>query len=152
MKEPGMPSKLPEMKMKRFVVVAALFGFSIQASPAQVIPGQVAPPPSVVPAPVHRPVKRKPVQPVGTAKLHRGNNIINSQNVHPQVQANHPRVQGQTVHAPVINYTEAFRRPHRERHDRTWWRSHYTTIGFVSTGYYYWDAGYWFPAWGYDPL
>ena len=24
-------------------------------------------------------------------------------------------------------------------------------IVFASGGYYYWDAGYWFPAWGYNP-
>ena len=45
----------------------------------------------------------------------------------------------------------AFRNYHREWHDRAWWRSHHTTIIFVSGGWYYWDAGYWFPAWGYDP-
>jgi peptidoglycan hydrolase-like protein with peptidoglycan-binding domain len=28
---------------------------------------------------------------------------------------------------------------------------HFTTIVFVGGGYYYWDAGYWCPAWGYDP-
>jgi hypothetical protein len=33
-----------------------------------------------------------------------------------------------------------------------WWHRHYTTIVFVGgCGYYYWDAGYWFPAWGYYP-
>ena len=45
----------------------------------------------------------------------------------------------------------AFRNYHRAYHDRGWWRSHYNTIVFVSGGWYYWDAGYWFPAWGYAP-
>ena len=45
----------------------------------------------------------------------------------------------------------AFRNYHREWHDRGWWRSHYDRIIFVNSGWYYWDAGYWFPAWGYDP-
>jgi putative peptidoglycan binding protein len=45
-----------------------------------------------------------------------------------------------------------FRNYHRQWHDRTWWRSHYTRIVFVNGGWYYWNAGYWFPAWGYDPF
>src|SRR5437667_4556528 len=45
----------------------------------------------------------------------------------------------------------AFRNYHRQWHDRGWWRSHYDRVIFVSGGWYYWDAGYWFPAWGYDP-
>jgi hypothetical protein len=44
-----------------------------------------------------------------------------------------------------------FRNYHRQWHDRDWWRSHCDRIVFVSGGWYYWNAGYWFPAWGYDP-
>jgi hypothetical protein len=44
-----------------------------------------------------------------------------------------------------------FRNYHREWHDRGWWRSHCDRIIFVPGGWYYWNAGYWFPAWGYDP-
>jgi hypothetical protein len=43
----------------------------------------------------------------------------------------------------------AFRNYHREWHNRDWWRSHYNRIVFVNSGWYYWNAGYWFPAWGY---
>src|SRR5438552_304116 len=43
----------------------------------------------------------------------------------------------------------AFRNYHRQWHDRGWWRSHYDRIVFVSGGWWYWDAGYWYPAWGY---
>lgn len=45
----------------------------------------------------------------------------------------------------------AFRNYKREWHDGGWWRSHYDRIVFVNGGWYYWNAGYWFPAWGYDP-
>jgi hypothetical protein len=45
----------------------------------------------------------------------------------------------------------AFRNYNRQWHDRTWWRSHYDRIIFVNNGWYYWNAGYWFPAWGYAP-
>jgi Putative peptidoglycan binding domain len=43
----------------------------------------------------------------------------------------------------------AFRNYHRAWHDRGWWRSHYDRIIFVSGGWYYWNSGYWYPAWGY---
>jgi hypothetical protein len=43
------------------------------------------------------------------------------------------------------------RQDRHEWHDREWWRRHFSTIVFVLGGYYYWDAGYWYPALGYDP-
>jgi len=46
------------------------------------------------------------------------------------------------------NYA-AFRDYRRRWHDRTWWRNHYSRIIFVSGGWWYWNAGYWYPAWGY---
>jgi len=53
---------------------------------------------------------------------------------------------------PSINFAQATQRQHHQRHDHGWWKSRYTTIVFVSNcGYYYWDAGYWFPALGYYP-
>jgi hypothetical protein len=36
-------------------------------------------------------------------------------------------------------------------HDRIWWRSHYNRVVFVYGGWYYWNSGWWYPAWGYDP-
>jgi hypothetical protein len=44
----------------------------------------------------------------------------------------------------------AFRNYHRQWHNRSWWSSHYNRIIFVSGGWYFWDGGYWYPAWGYD--
>src|SRR5438046_939504 len=44
----------------------------------------------------------------------------------------------------------AFRDYRRQWHNRTWWRNHYSRIIFVSGGWWYWNAGYWYPAWGYD--
>src|SRR6266705_1539468 len=46
----------------------------------------------------------------------------------------------------------AFRNYHRQWHDSGWWNSHYNRIVFVNNGWYYWNAGYWFPAWGYAPF
>jgi Putative peptidoglycan binding domain len=36
-------------------------------------------------------------------------------------------------------------------HDQNWWRQHFRVIVFAIGGFYYWDGGYWYPAWGYDP-
>ena len=37
-------------------------------------------------------------------------------------------------------------------HEQNWWHSHYrNNIVFVFGAPYYWNAGYWFPAWGYNP-
>jgi len=39
----------------------------------------------------------------------------------------------------------------RGRHDRSWYRSRYNRFATFGGGYYYWDNGFWFPAYGYDP-
>jgi hypothetical protein len=48
------------------------------------------------------------------------------------------------------NYT-VFRNYKSEWHDQGWWHSHYPRVTFVFGAPYYWNAGYWFPAWGYNP-
>jgi len=40
---------------------------------------------------------------------------------------------------------------HPQWHDEGWWRSHHDRITFVFGAPYYWDSGYWYPAWGYNP-
>jgi hypothetical protein len=53
----------------------------------------------------------------------------------------------------------AFRDYHPEWHDKNWWEHHCdntrqhrrsATIVLVYGGWYWWHAGYWYPAWGYD--
>ncbi len=39
----------------------------------------------------------------------------------------------------------------RTSRDRDWWRSHYHRFARFGGGCYYWDAGFWYPAYGYDP-
>jgi hypothetical protein len=51
-----------------------------------------------------------------------------------------------------VSHDEASRRHWHERHDRNWWHNHCETIVFVTTGYYFLDGSYWYPAYGYDPL
>jgi Ni/Co efflux regulator RcnB len=45
---------------------------------------------------------------------------------------------------------QVFRSYHPERHDQGWYRSHFNRVELIGGGYYYWNAGYWYPAWGYD--
>jgi len=40
---------------------------------------------------------------------------------------------------------------HPQWHDQGWWSSHHNHIVFVFGSPYYWDAGYYYPAWGYNP-
>src|SRR5438034_2405475 len=46
---------------------------------------------------------------------------------------------------------DVFRSYHPERHDQGWYRSRYNRVELIGGGYYYWNNGYWFPAWGYNP-
>jgi Putative peptidoglycan binding domain len=45
----------------------------------------------------------------------------------------------------------AFYNYNRVWHDRSWWVTYYPRVTFVLGGWWYWNAGYWYPAWGYDP-
>ena len=46
-----------------------------------------------------------------------------------------------------------FRNYNAQWHDQNWWRGHYggNNFVFVFGAPYYWNSGYWFPAWGYNP-
>ena len=47
------------------------------------------------------------------------------------------------------NYA-VFRSYHPQWHDQGWWHSHHNRIVLIGGGWYFWNAGYWYPAWGYD--
>ena len=61
--------------------------------------------------------------------------------------------------APIVNNWQnvsgqnyaAFRDYRRQWHDRNWWRNNCSRIILVGGGWWYWNSGYWYPAWGYDP-
>jgi hypothetical protein len=40
----------------------------------------------------------------------------------------------------------------RQHRSRDWWRSRYSRFALFGGGYYYWNSGYWYPAYGYNPL
>jgi hypothetical protein len=70
-------------------------------------------------------------------------------NVAPAVtfNANH-RIEGaQNWQGPRY---AVFRDYHAEWHDQGWYHSHYSRVELIGGGWYFWNAGYWFPAWGYD--
>ena len=46
---------------------------------------------------------------------------------------------------------EVFRSYHPEWHDEGWYRSHYSRVELIGGGYYFFNSGYWYPAWGYSP-
>src|SRR5438128_3578370 len=46
---------------------------------------------------------------------------------------------------------EVFRAYRPEWHDEGWYRSRYSRVELIGGGYYYWNNGYWYPAWGYSP-
>ncbi len=50
-----------------------------------------------------------------------------------------------------LSFAQAQAQCSHHRHDRDWWRHHHTRIVFYGGGYWCWDAGWWYPAWGYSP-
>ena len=46
---------------------------------------------------------------------------------------------------------QVFRSYHPEWHDAGWYTSHYSRVELIGGGYYFFNNGYWFPAWGYSP-
>ncbi len=45
----------------------------------------------------------------------------------------------------------AFRSYHPQRRDLGYYRSHYSRVELIGGGYYYFNAGYWYPAWTNQP-
>ena len=77
-------------------------------------------------------------------------NLSNSPNARIQSTTFHPnyRIQG-SENWQGQNYV-AFHNYRGEWHDQGWWHNHYNRIVLISGGWYFWNAGYWAPAWGYD--
>jgi hypothetical protein len=86
-----------------------------------------------------------------------------------QIKAQHAnfRAQPKPQQVPAVTYNQnyriqgseswqgpqyqVFRSYHPEWHDQGWYRSHYSRVELIGGGYYYWNSGYWYPAWGYSP-
>jgi uncharacterized protein YcbK (DUF882 family) len=48
------------------------------------------------------------------------------------------------------NRYNVFRSYRPQWHDQGWWKSHHRRLSLIGGGWYFWDGGYWYPAWGYD--
>jgi hypothetical protein len=44
----------------------------------------------------------------------------------------------------------AFKNYKSEKHDHEWWEHHHPRIILIGGGWYAWNNGFWYPAWGYD--
>jgi hypothetical protein len=123
-----------------------------------------------------QPIKSKGRRPYNASQLQGQQNMVKPKShnlpaVQPNAQAFHPRhfnlANKPNPNVPAAKFTPnhriagsenwkgqkytAFRAYHPEWHDQAWWRSHHNRIIFVFGGWYFWDGGYWYPAWGYDP-
>jgi len=81
--------------------------------------------------------------------VNRGGNIqgVTNQAAIPQTNT---RIVNNWQNVSGQNYA-AFRDYRRQWHDRNWWQNNYSRIILVGGGWWYWNSGYWYPAWGYDP-
>ena len=86
-----------------------------------------------------------------------------------QVKSQHAsfRAQPKPQQVPAVNFNqnrriegsdrwqghqyEVFRSYRPEWHDEGWYRARYPRVELIGGGYYYWNNGYWYPAWGYSP-
>ena len=71
------------------------------------------------------------------------------QQVPPVTFNQNHRIQG-SDHWQGQHY-QVFRSYHPEWHDQGWYHSHYNRVELIGGGYYFFNNGYWFPAWGYSP-
>jgi len=80
-------------------------------------------------------------------------NGTQANNSRPMPATNTPPRSGRRVlnfnNANTMSFADACRR-HRDHHDCNWWGNHCTTIILIGGGFYAWDLGYWYPAYGYD--
>jgi hypothetical protein len=124
-------------------------------------------------APTERTVTRapRPVAPVRERQPVKSEANLNGQNRERTQAANQAHNRNQDVNRGRTNsqvavqrngggnrnfdrnsFTVARSRVIRTRHNRGWWHSHFnTTFVLFGGGYYYWNGGYWYPAYGYDP-
>jgi Putative peptidoglycan binding domain len=106
----------------------------------------------------------------GTAKIKSGTVGKNGKTVDVQrIKASHTtfRAQAQPQKIKTVTFNQNYRIVNAERwqgpqyevfrvyrpawHDSGWYRSNFSRVELIGGGYYYFNNGYWYPAWGYDP-
>jgi hypothetical protein len=131
--------------------------------------------PEVAPDQLRRNVKQHPVKPTvvtnnnqqlqaNTQRIQK--NKLNQQQIQ-QIQARHRNFKAQrntSIASAQFNQNyqirnsqnwsgsnyQVYRSYRPQWHDHSYWRSHYSTLSLIAGGWYFWNAGYWYPAWGYD--
>jgi hypothetical protein len=89
--------------------------------------------------------------PVPRQSVNRGADL-NGRNRVP-TQASNKAKNNQNRRVDRNSFTVARSRAVHGHHNRNWWRSHYNTrFVLFGGGYYYWNLGYWYPAFGYSPF
>ena len=144
-------------------------GMKGAAAGAKTAPGQEAP--SVTP----KPKAEAGAAPVAAGQQNAQTNVAGGKKAKPdpqkvqQIKTQHAnfRAQPKPQQVPAVTFNqnyriqgsdqwqgahyEVFRSYHPERHDEGWYRSHYSRVELIGGGYYFFNNGYWFPAWGYSP-
>jgi len=106
----------------------------------------------------------------GTAKIKSGTVGKNGKTVDVQkIKATHTnfRAQPKPEKVQTVTFNQSYRIVGAERwqgpryevfrayqpawHDSGWYRSSFSRVELIGGGYYYFNNGYWYPAWGYDP-
>jgi hypothetical protein len=106
----------------------------------------------------------------GTAKIKSGTVGKNGKTVDVQkIKATHTnfRAQAKPEKIQTVTFNQNYRIVGAERwqgpryevfrayqpawHDSGWYRSSFSRVELIGGGYYYFNNGYWYPAWGYDP-
>jgi putative peptidoglycan binding protein len=106
----------------------------------------------------------------GTAKIKSGTVGKNGKTVDVQkIKSQHTnfRAQAQPQKIKTVTFNQNYRIVNAERwqgpqyevfrvyrpawHDSGWYRSNFSRVELIGGGYYYFNSGYWYPAWGYDP-
>ena len=106
----------------------------------------------------------------GTAKIKSGTVGKNGKTVNvQQIKAAHTsfRAQPKPEKVQTVTFNQNYRIVGAERwqgpryevfrayqpawHDSGWYRSSFSRVELIGGGYYYFNNGYWYPAWGYDP-
>ena len=80
----------------------------------------------------------------GGPNRHPGQNGNQNPNQH-----HHQKPGNNSQNPPIASATPP--PPRHDWHDSNWYRRHCPVIVIVVGSYYYWDAGYWYPAYGYNP-
>src|SRR5256714_2227651 len=117
-----------------------------------------------------RQVKSQDKPGAATTAATRGNTAVKGKTAQGKpIKPQHFNVpkQANTAKAPAVKFQQGkhiqgsqnwqgarytvFRNYTPQWHNQGWWHSHHNRIVFVFGAPYYWNAGYWFPAWGYYP-